>query len=264
MSRRQVSGQILSLLQGAGVLGGSSSALESIQPAENYLASGLPFPIAVVMTEESDGDKDVPRRSGPGRFRVSVASGPVTEAELANYAASGGSGSSQHGAENAVSGLIAGMSTEGMFTDAKHGFQGFVNGQTKERLVVAQSQWFAIAEFDITVTNLTYADYYQAPRNLSATPGAAHTVALAWTNPATIFNQYQNVLRRGTNAGDAAPTSPTGGTGVAITGGVLGTSATDTLGGSGLTYNYAIFRTYSAITTGDKASIGNTATAVTT
>lgn len=262
MSRSQVSQQIVYLLQQTGKLGATSSAFESSEPAENFIASGLTLPIAVVETPEGGDDRDNPARIEMNRFRVSVLGQSVTETMKSNYLASGGSASSQHKLESVIRDLIAGMSTVGgIFVGSDQAFQGRVSRIGAERLIPAQGTTYVVADFDIEVSDTTFADNYDAPRVFKASPGTSHSINLSWVNPPARFDQYQNVVRRGNNPGDPAPTSPSGGTGIAITGGVLGTTATDSSpAGSGLTYNYAAFRTYNSGANNSAAMIASATT----
>lgn len=159
-SRSQISRQLVSLLNGAAVLGGASSAFEATLRVENFLASNLPFPIAAVETLDAQTDPEVQGRFDVARFRVSVAGVAVTEPGISSNLASGGTASSQHSAENAIRDLLAAInvSPSRSFVDSVHGFQGEVESVSEEMLEVAAGQTFATAEFIVAAYNATRFD----------------------------------------------------------------------------------------------------------
>lgn len=266
MNRSQVSRQLVYLLNASGVLGGSGSALESPLAVEDYLASGLTLPIASVETLTADNDEEIPGRLMRARFRISVAGQATTETRLSSYVASGGAATSEKTLEGAIRDLVAYLNG-GSFTDSAHGFQGRIDNVSQQRVVVAQGKFFAVADVDISAYNCAHADYYHVPTHFAAAAGSSHSISLSWTNPPLRFDSYQNVLRRGTNPGDAAPTTISGagsGTGITITGGVLGTTASDTGHTASQTFYYSLFRTYSVSSAGDHVSGAITASATTT
>ena len=97
-------------------------------------------------------------------------------------------------------------------------------------------------------------NFYHPPRQVKSGTPSGGAVTITWQNPPRRYDTYQNVVRRGTNPGDAAPTTPVGGTGVAVSGGNLGTSATDSGHSAAQTFNYSVFHVYSEVTTGDRWS----------
>lgn len=249
LSRRQLSQQVTYLFNGTGLLG-SAACIETALAVEDLLTSGLPFPMAAAQTMETLGTPGENGRIDPSQFKISIVAQAATEAPTSNYVASGGSLSSAHALETVVQSILVQLNSNkpGSFNDSKHGFQGFVDRIHQQRIVVTVGLFYVATDIDITIQNETYQDYYHIPTHFSASPGSSHTISLSWNNPPDRFDKYQNILRRGATPGAPAPTSYNGGgdTGISITGGVLGTSATDTLAGSGLTYNYSLFHLYSS------------------
>lgn len=263
LSRSQVSQQLVYLLNATSVLGASTSAFESTFSVEDYLASELTMPLAAVETLQTSNDPDALGRLGVAVFRVSVVSKVVSETKVSAYVGSGGSSSSQRGAEDVIRELLQTLNSSipGSFTASTHGFQGMVTTISQERTVFTQAQEFVVADFDLEVFDCSIADTYHSPRQFKAT-AASGGATLSWANPPARFDQYATVLRRGTNPGDAAPTGPTDGTSITVAG-ISSTSASDTGHSSGVVYNYSIFRTYTKATSGDQVSARATATVTT-
>lgn len=159
-SRSQIAQQLVSLLSGVTSVFASGSVLESTQPADNHVASGLTFPIAVVSTLEADADPEDAARFDVARFRVSVAAGAVTEADKSSNLASGGTASSQHVAENAVRDLLASLNPSPgyAFVDSVHGFQGVVEKVSPARLVEGRGTTHAVVDLTVAAFNATRFD----------------------------------------------------------------------------------------------------------
>jgi hypothetical protein len=79
---------------------------------------------------------------------------------------------------------------------------------------------------------------YPAPRFLIGTAGIG-SVTLSWTLPPDRFDRLRIVVRRA--AGTTAPTSPTAGTGVTLSGDLATTVINSAAAG---TYSYAVFAAY--------------------
>lgn len=81
---------------------------------------------------------------------------------------------------------------------------------------------------------------YFAATNFLGSGASGNQVSLTWRLPPDRFDRFKMVLRRA--AGSTPPSSPTGGTGVALSGN-LAESVTDTTTGSGQ-WSYALFAAY--------------------
>lgn len=82
------------------------------------------------------------------------------------------------------------------------------------------------------------------------------SVALSWKLPPMRFDTLAGVLRRSTNPGGPAPATPTDGTSIPITGGALGTAATDA-GLAGGSYYYSYFMSYAETPAGQLAQVAD-------
>lgn len=146
-----------------------------------------------------------------------------------------------------IGAFMGSLGNGGQLIGSTHGLQGFARvAETTSAVdgvqVVARALHFEIVDG-------TVAPYFHNARGLTATPSGGHTVALSWTKGPLRYDTVGYALFRGTNPGDPAPAY---GGGTPIT--IAGTSATDTLGGSGLTYNYSLFATYAETPAGILAS----------
>lgn len=144
------------------------------------------------------------------------------------------------------------VETYPVFTDAVHGIQGVVRlagGMIPVSGVTMLTRWI-----DIEVFNATVSRTYHPPRQFQAVAAGGGVVSLAWVNPPTRYDSYRNILRRGTNPGDAAPTTVSGGTGITVTGGNLGVAASDPGHSAAQVFSYALFHQYSEVLTGDRDS----------
>lgn len=136
----------------------------------------------------------------------------------------------------------------GHFVDSQHGFQGRFDSVDVMRKVSGASVLKRAAE--VEVFNPLQANYYHAVLRLRSTGAPAGQVRLDWDLPLVRFDSYplaapQLVVRRGTNPGDAAPTSPTSGgtllSGILASAGFL---VDNTIPVSPGTYNYAVWIPY--------------------
>lgn len=264
LNRWQIAKQLVYLLEaatadGSAVLG---DAFESATGVENFLASGLTFPIASVQWLEGALNQDLPGKLSEARFRVSVAGTYLSETRSSLWQGSGGTGTGDKSLDVAIKGLIAYLN-DGRFIDSTHGFQGYVEDVSPLRLVTAGTdKQYVVGDFDVLVTNARIARFYHPPRLFKATGGGGQ-VSLTWALPPDRFDRLKVVLRRASGA--TAPTSATDGTGVTLSGD-LATSVTDS-GLSAGTYSYAIFGGYdetnSTPTTVDNYSSAVTFTSVT-
>lgn len=247
LNRWQISKQLVYLLKAAtagspavAVLG---TALESTAPIEDYLASGLTFPIATVRTLASDADPNHPARSIVQPFTISVASSGTTDNRGPSaYPGSSGTASAQQSLEKAIKDLGAYLNGWA-FVDTTHGFQGIVRSQGAARFVTGPEKWHAVADLEVEAFNQTTARSYHTAYRFKATASGGGAVALSWSLPPDRFDRLRVIVRRSA-AGGSAPTSPTDGTAVTVTGGNLGTSATVTGLTAGQAYAFSIFVAY--------------------
>ena len=263
MSRSQISEQLAALLNATGSLG-TAACIEGALAVEDYLTSGLPFPMAVVQTLEAPADRDLPGRVDAACFRLSFCAGAITEPKTSPYPGSGGSGSSQHPLERLISKILAQLnaSMPGTFISSTHGFQGQAVRESDERLVVTVGKAYIVADVEVTALDPTFSDYYTPPLGFQAAPASSHHVTLSWRD----FVRFDDaptkyILRRGTNPGDSAPATVLDGVGITVG---SGTATDATPSGSGQAFNYSLFRIYSAVTPGDTVSLAALAHVVTT
>lgn len=108
---------------------------------------------------------------------------------------------------------------------------------------------------------LTFDRTYAPPTRLVATAPGGGAASLTWAVPPARYDRREVVLRRA--AGATAPSSPTSGTGVTLSG-LLATSKTDTPGAG--TWSYALFGGYDELGAGasDRYSSATTVTVVVT
>lgn len=104
-------------------------------------------------------------------------------------------------------------------------------------------------------------EFYPVVSGLSVSNSGGDAV-LVWTDPPSRFDLLNIVVRRGTNTGDAAPTSVTGGTSVG-TAALTAETITDTAPGSG-TWNYSVFAAYDSSYAATPATATDYSAAVTT
>lgn len=153
-----------------------------------------------------------------------------------------GQGQSSGRDVNEIVGRLEEALNYGSFVDSTHGFQGYVSDWGVFQ--PADGVQILTRAFEVVVTNASTSRTYHTARSFRATASGGGSIALSWVNPPATYDWIGNVLRRGTNPGDAAPSSPTTGTGISVTGGVQGTSATDAGHSASQVFYYALFEAY--------------------
>lgn len=157
MQRAQVAAQLQALLVASGALGSSTSAFLTTLSVETFLASGKALPIAAVKTLPAKPDRDGTGRVDEARFRVSFCASAPTETQISQYPGSGGDGTSQTTLETAIGAFLAYCQSlqtglgPGLFTQTTHGFQGKIETETEQRLVVIPSGKYVVSELELVV-----------------------------------------------------------------------------------------------------------------
>lgn len=212
MNRIQGAKQIVYLIGLSGAMGGASSVFESAIAVENFLASGLTFPIAAVLTRPGKASGTFGRFDDL-RYTVSIAGGPVTEQSLSVNVASGGSGSSQTVLENAVATLLGYLNlNKGPLISSVHGLQGFLVEESRQRTAVGPESAFVVADLEFSVTDATVFSTFHPVFHLSGSSPGSGQVTLSWAPPPARFDTLPNpiIVRY---LGTGFPTDPTGGDG---------------------------------------------------
>lgn len=153
--------------------------------------------------------------------------------------------------------LLAWLGGNDLLVNGLHAISGMFTRSPRPKSVYGVSTLARALELE--VYDATEANYYHAPWQFTPGTPSAGSVTFTWKLPPSRYDTYQVVMRRGTNPSDPAPTTPGGGTNVPVTGGLLGTSATDSGHSAAQTFNYALFMVYSEVLTGDRWSIPLTA-----
>lgn len=192
------------------------AALVAALPVETYLGAGHAFPLAVVQVLDAEQDQDLLARFSEARLRVSIASAALTEAQPSVSPGSGGTSSGHDALDQVVRDLLAALN-DGAFVGSTHGFQGLVVRAAAPRVVTAAlpGKLHVVRELDVVAYGVPHARFFHAARRLKAT-SAGGNVTVSWANAPDRYDRVRNVVRRGTNPGDAAPATPDDGTAVVL------------------------------------------------
>ena len=224
----------------------------------------LSLPFARVEHIGSKRDPSTPNRIGEARFRVYVTAGGdgVAGSPDANPAVAlndshginaetgllrntsvsvlAGQGQSTGKSVNEIMGRIEeALGSE--FTYSANGFQGYV--QDWGSPIPTDGVQVLTRAFELVVTDATVSRYYTTVAQLIAANAGGGTVNFSWAPlPAgPPFAPTPIVVRRGTNPGDAAPSTPTGGTAVPV---LTTTTARATGLSTGHSWNVSVFTAF--------------------
>jgi hypothetical protein len=152
----------------------------------------------------------------------------------------GGAGDSTgRDVDEVASRLIEAALGDGQLVDSLHALQGEVEGDLE---VVAEDGVQVLARpLSVLVYNAARTRIYHHAFRFKGTSAGGGVVNLSWTDAPARFDTFGDIVRRGTNPGDPAPSSPGGGQPVTVTG--VGTAQATGLVTSS-TYNFSHFKAY--------------------
>jgi hypothetical protein len=214
------------------------------------------FPFARVEADGFERDLETPGRIAVARFRVHV----VAWAALFTNDADSLKNPDSHGGETVdggtrdatqgqgkttgrgldeIVGRLVEALNDGVLVDSTHALQGEVALVGPTAPVFGSH--FVKRVIAVEVYSATTRRQYHAVPSLAATNAGGGTVNLAWIAAPARYDSRAPIVRRGTNPGDAAPSSPSGGTSVTV---LTATTAQATGLVTGQTYNFAVFVPY--------------------
>jgi hypothetical protein len=152
---------------------------------------------------------------------------------------SGAGDSSGRDVDEVASRLIEAALGDGQLVDSIHGLQGEVSGDLA--LSAEDGVQVLTNPLSILLYNVARARFYHHAFRFKGTNAGGGVVNLTWVDAPARFDTFGDVVRRGTNPSDPAPTSPTGGVAVTVT----GTGAAQATGlVTSRTYNFSHFKAY--------------------